>query len=1205
MIYSTTTRIEFQDILSAYDFIVAGNVLYVYVGAVEWIKYIPPESPNSATLVFRDGEAELLLTGLNSMTLAGVSVPTTLGPIVATLSPTTSGGDILWHITAVASSLEPTATIPWDSWTDPQTLSINGISAAEVTVYTRDVPSAAPTGGTYSFGAAVPLVAVPLSSGDPVTWSAEVPDDDGSPLYVSKAVVTSASGTTATPIAVWSTPAIMASSGGGSSTATPTSDGLMSKEDKVKLDNSPAVYITESYIPIRAAAAIFLTQGANEGHILAATNKHLYKSTDGGQTWGTAPLASFGQAVWKVKLYEDVAGNLFYSISGGTTALPEAQAGLFRSTDDGANWTRVIGPATETMSAAEYSDTSWNIGDYVVPTTRNYMVYKVTTGGTSIAEPTWPAIKGQTVTSGAVVFECQGTLDISAGQFVWDIEQADNGTLFATIYTLGAGVNYRGTILLKSSNGINWTDATTAIMNVPWRAHGHVLAKSSDGDLWLTLSENQVPKTVWSSNTAYTVQSKVTNPSNANQMFRCLKPGTSGGSAPSWVTSSIGVQTNDGSVVWDYLGNPDWSNSSPLVMVSVDNGVNWTVDLNFNTSMKDGESTTGMFAFSATELLPLASGELLLVIERGGWGDIYRRATNGTYTRVRHAPQPLDTYGLYDAEPLTYDINDNINTPSFPTDYWTSNTYGLVSVNGVVIAFLGNESGYLISLDDGLTWQKRQLAQQMSPGGFFGASNLYGDRIIGIYRDDAGTGGFWNATANYSNAIVLDITTAATISVIPLPPDPIPKGAWHDHADGAGAVIPLAGLGSDVLALLEAGGGAWTYDPDEHTVILTTITDFVGIGTDTPTTPIHVVSTTVAPLLLERSSSVTTDVTHCAAFLNRDTTNNNSTGFTFNSVDSGGTAFIGAAFYAKFTEHANGSESANFHIETQISGNRITRLLIDSAGTKVTGKLETTEGIKFADTTVQTTAATPYTLPKASATNLGGVYVDPGYGIKIDSAGIISANNDTTGTSTSESLPAAASTVKAINDKLNAASLTATYLPRWSGTLFENSQIISNTYGVGINSASTGYALEVNSAANAANVVQAYNTNTGASASSQIVSKSDSALLAINTYSSGRTATRYGITGAGYADIVSTIGNGLLIGTNTLAKPIVFGTNSLERLRITSDGMTRFSNQATAPANNAAGTVGDMIVDAANGYVYFCTGLGGTSNWKRIAMSTY
>ncbi|ACM19805.1 hypothetical protein Geob_1445 [Geotalea daltonii FRC-32] len=57
-----------------------------------------------------------------------------------------------------------------------------------------------------------------------------------------------------------------------------------------------------------------------------------------------------------------------------------------------------------------------------------------------------------------------------------------------------------------------------------------------------------------------------------------------------------------------------------------------------------------------------------------------------------------------------------------------------------------------------------------------------------------------------------------------------------------------------------------------------------------------------------------------------------------------------------------------------------------------------------------------------------------------------------------------------------------------------------------------------------------------------------------------------------------------------------------ERLRITSDGRLRISNQPTAPANNAICTVGDMVLDATNGFLYLCTA---TNSWKRTSFSTY
>jgi len=57
-----------------------------------------------------------------------------------------------------------------------------------------------------------------------------------------------------------------------------------------------------------------------------------------------------------------------------------------------------------------------------------------------------------------------------------------------------------------------------------------------------------------------------------------------------------------------------------------------------------------------------------------------------------------------------------------------------------------------------------------------------------------------------------------------------------------------------------------------------------------------------------------------------------------------------------------------------------------------------------------------------------------------------------------------------------------------------------------------------------------------------------------------------------------------------------------ERFRITSDGRMRLSNQPAAPANNATCTVGDMILDAPNGFLYLCTA---TNSWKRTSFAAY
>jgi hypothetical protein len=57
-----------------------------------------------------------------------------------------------------------------------------------------------------------------------------------------------------------------------------------------------------------------------------------------------------------------------------------------------------------------------------------------------------------------------------------------------------------------------------------------------------------------------------------------------------------------------------------------------------------------------------------------------------------------------------------------------------------------------------------------------------------------------------------------------------------------------------------------------------------------------------------------------------------------------------------------------------------------------------------------------------------------------------------------------------------------------------------------------------------------------------------------------------------------------------------------ERLRIAGDGRLRLSNQPAAPANNDTCTVGDLILDAANGYLYLCTA---TNTWQRAQFAAY
>ena len=74
-------------------------------------------------------------------------------------------------------------------------------------------------------------------------------------------------------------------------------------------------------------------------------------------------------------------------------------------------------------------------------------------------------------------------------------------------------------------------------------------------------------------------------------------------------------------------------------------------------------------------------------------------------------------------------------------------------------------------------------------------------------------------------------------------------------------------------------------------------------------------------------------------------------------------------------------------------------------------------------------------------------------------------------------------------------------------------------------------------------------TDTGAAA--RFITKADAAQIQLIAHGTARVATRYGITLGGYSEIQGIGGNGLMIGTSTNAKPIIFGTDGTEVMRIT------------------------------------------------------
>lgn len=113
--------------------------------------------------------------------------------------------------------------------------------------------------------------------------------------------------------------------------------------------------------------------------------------------------------------------------------------------------------------------------------------------------------------------------------------------------------------------------------------------------------------------------------------------------------------------------------------------------------------------------------------------------------------------------------------------------------------------------------------------------------------------------------------------------------------------------------------------------------------------------------------------------------------------------------------------------------------------------------------------------------------------------------------------------------------------------------------------------------------------------------------LFMGSHGTNQVTTQYGITVGGWGEIgavnsTSGTSNGLLIGTRTTATPIVFGTNSIERMRILSGGNVGVATSTPWRTLSVTGTVGfdglsagagTSLCISANKEVVTCTG-GGT-----------
>ena len=123
-----------------------------------------------------------------------------------------------------------------------------------------------------------------------------------------------------------------------------------------------------------------------------------------------------------------------------------------------------------------------------------------------------------------------------------------------------------------------------------------------------------------------------------------------------------------------------------------------------------------------------------------------------------------------------------------------------------------------------------------------------------------------------------------------------------------------------------------------------------------------------------------------------------------------------------------------------------------------------------------------------------------------------------------------------------------------TGAATNNYAAIFDQGNVGIGTTAPTVLLDMAKAQDAVTSIQLTNSNAGLSSFVSIAAISDAASIGLRAHASARTSTRYGIALGGYTELLANGSNGLLIGTNATDKPIIFGSNSLERMRINTGG---------------------------------------------------
>jgi hypothetical protein len=140
---------------------------------------------------------------------------------------------------------------------------------------------------------------------------------------------------------------------------------------------------------------------------------------------------------------------------------------------------------------------------------------------------------------------------------------------------------------------------------------------------------------------------------------------------------------------------------------------------------------------------------------------------------------------------------------------------------------------------------------------------------------------------------------------------------------------------------------------------------------------------------------------------------------------------------------------------------------------------------------------------------------------------------------------------------------------------------------VGIGTATPGQKLHIFDSADVNTFFVLENNNsTGTSAAAIIRAKADAAQVNFQAHGSGRTISRFGVSLGAWNEFLGVSGNGLVIGTNTGAGPLILGTAAVARIHILTDGKVGIGNASPSEQLDVTGNIHSTGSISADGALY-------------------